>query len=50
MTRLAALLIAWHKQKIALVQEWLGLSAYQIIWLAFFEGMLIGLLLGRWLI
>lgn len=50
MNRLPALLLAWHKQKIALVQKWLGLSPYQIIWLAFIEGVLVGLLLGWWLL
>jgi hypothetical protein len=50
MTRLVRTLLAWHKQKITLLQKWLGLSHYQLIWLAFIEGVLIGLLLGWWLI
>ena len=39
----------WHIKKLNYIQEITGLSAYQMLWLAFIEGILIGLFAGWWL-
>ena len=39
----------WHIKKLNYIQEITGLSAYQMLWLAFIEGVLIGLFAGWWL-
>ena len=39
----------WHIQKLNYIQEITGLCAYQMKWLAFIEGVLIGLCAGWWL-
>ena len=39
----------WHINKLEYIQEITGLSAYQMLWLAFIEGVLIGLFVGWWL-
>ena len=38
-----------HIQKLNYIQEITGLCAYQMKWLAFIEGVLIGLCAGWWL-
>ena len=38
----------WHKKMIAKIQEKTGISDYQLLWLAFAEGLLLGLLIGWW--
>ena len=40
----------WHITLIEKVQKHTGLSNYQIIWLGFLEGLLIGILIGYYLI
>jgi hypothetical protein len=40
----------WHIILIEKVQKYTGLSNYQIIWLGFLEGLLIGILIGYYLI
>ena len=40
----------WHITLIEKVQKYTGLSSYQIIWLGFLEGLLIGILIGYYLI
>ena len=37
---------AWHVDLIENVQKITGLSNYQIIWISFAEGLVIGLLIG----
>ena len=39
----------WHINLIERVQDLTGLSNYQIIWLSFIEGLLIGLIIGYFL-
>ena len=39
----------WHINLIERVQELTGLSNYQIIWISFIEGLLIGLIIGYFL-
>jgi len=36
----------WHKDKMNNVADRLGLSAYQIMWIAFAKGIVIGYLIG----
>ena len=38
----------WHINMIAKIQKKAGISDYQLLWLAFTEGLLIGLLIGWW--
>ena len=40
----------WHISLIDKVQKYTGLSNYQIIWIGFLEGLLIGILIGYYLI
>jgi hypothetical protein len=40
----------WHITLIEKVQKYTGLSNYQIIWLGFLEGLLIGIFIGYYLI
>ena len=42
-------LLNWHINLITKVQEITGLSNYQIIWLSFTEGLIIGFLIGYYL-
>ena len=42
-------LLNWHINLITKVQKITGLSNYQIIWLSFIEGMIIGFLIGYYL-
>jgi len=44
MTRLAK----WHKELLSNMADRLGLSAYQIIWIAFAKGAIIGSLIGAY--
>ena len=37
---------AWHLDLIEKVQKLIGLSNYQIIWISFTEGLIIGFLIG----
>jgi len=39
----------WHIKKLEIVQQMTGFTNYQILWIAFAEGIVIGLLLGWWL-
>lgn len=39
----------WHINLIERVQELTGISNYQIIWISFIEGLLIGLIIGYFL-
>ena len=39
-------LMHWHINLITKVQKYTGLSNYQIIWLSFLEGLIIGILIG----
>ena len=39
----------WHIKKLNYIQEITSLSAYQMLWLTFIEGVLIGLFVGWWL-
>ena len=39
----------WHINLIEKVQKITGLSNYQIIWLGFLEGLIIGILIGYYL-
>ena len=34
--------IKWHKNILKIAQEFTGLSDYQILWIAFFKGTIIG--------
>ena len=43
-------LINWHIDMITKVQNYTGLSNYQIIWLSFFEGLIIGIFVGYYFI
>jgi len=38
----------WHGRKLEELQRSAGLSSYQILWLAFAEGLFFGVLLGWW--
>jgi hypothetical protein len=40
----------WHITLIEKVQKYTGLSNYQVIWLGFLEGLLIGIFIGYYLI
>ena len=40
----------WHNNSIEKVQKYTGLSNYQIIWLGFLEGLVIGIFIGYYLI
>ena len=40
----------WHNNLIKKVQKYTGLSNYQIIWLGFLEGLVIGVFIGYYLI
>ena len=42
-------LLNWHINLITKVQKITGLSNYQIIWLSFIEGLIIGLLIGYYI-
>jgi len=42
-------LIKWHFELVDKVQRLTGLSNYQIIWISFLEGLLIGILIGYFL-
>ena len=42
-------LINWHINLINKVQKYIGLSNYQIIWLSFLEGLIIGILIGYYI-
>ena len=42
-------LLNWHINLITKVQKVTGLSNYQIIWLSFIEGLIIGFLIGYYL-
>ena len=41
-------LIRFHKRLIAMLQVNLGLSDYQVVWLSFAKGLLLGVLLMLW--
>ena len=41
-------LLNWHGQMLEFMQKQTGLTNYQILWLAFAEGLFFGLLLGWW--
>ena len=43
-------LIKWHVELLDKVQSLTGLSNYQIIWVSFLEGLLIGILIGCFLL
>ena len=38
----------WHGQMLEILQNQTGLTNYQILWIAFAEGLFFGLLLGWW--
>ncbi|EHI48028.1 hypothetical protein HIMB100_00016030 [SAR116 cluster alpha proteobacterium HIMB100] len=38
----------WHGRMLDELQKLTGLSSYQILWLAFAEGLFFGILLGWW--
>ena len=38
----------WHGQMLEILQKQTGLTNYQILWIAFAEGLFFGLLLGWW--
>lgn len=38
----------WHINMIAKIQKMMGISDYQLLWIAFAEGLLIGLFIGWW--
>jgi hypothetical protein len=42
-------LIKWHFELVDKVHRLTGLSNYQIIWISFLEGLLIGILIGYFL-
>jgi hypothetical protein len=42
-------LIEWHKELLNDAADKFGLSAYQITWIAFVKGLLIGYLVGEYL-
>ena len=35
----------WHKKLIRKVRKWLNLTDYKLLWLSFFEGLILGILL-----
>lgn len=39
----------WHIKKLEKLQQMTGLTAYQILWIAFFEGLFFGIIIGWWL-
>jgi len=39
----------WHIHKLETVQRLTGLSPYHLLWIAFIEGLVIGLVTGWWL-
>lgn len=34
--------VKWHTQKIDRVKSWLGLTDYQLLWIAWLKGLLMG--------
>tara|TARA_B100000965_G_C19540862_1_gene735517 strand:- start:44 stop:193 length:150 start_codon:yes stop_codon:yes gene_type:complete len=36
----------WHAKKIQEIQKIFGLTNYQILWITFFEGAMVGIILG----
>ena len=43
-------LINWHIDLITKIQKYTGLSNYQIIWLSFLEGLVIGIIVGYYIL
>ncbi|MFL0781488.1 MAG: hypothetical protein AB8E74_05860 [Prochlorococcus sp.] len=39
-------LARWHQRQISKIQQKMGLSDYQILWLSFAKGLIIGVLLA----
>ena len=35
----------WHKKLIRKVRKWLNLTDYKLLWLSFFEGLILGIIL-----
>ena len=35
----------WHKKLIRKVRKWLNLTDYKLLWLSFFEGLTLGIIL-----
>ena len=35
----------WHKKLIRKVRKWLNLTDYKLLWLSFFEGLILGIVL-----
>jgi len=42
-------LIEWHRELLNEIADRFGLSAYQIAWIAFAKGLLIGYFIGEYL-
>lgn len=41
--------LSWHTKQLDRIRIRLGLSHYQIAWVAFFKGALVGIILGWWI-
>jgi hypothetical protein len=39
----------WHRELANDIADQLGLSAYQMFWISFVKGLIIGCLIGLWL-
>jgi len=42
-------MLEWHKKYVSWWQEKLGISNYAIAWIAFFKGLIVGILLYHFL-
>ena len=42
-------LVKWHRDFLNNIADMLGLSAYQIVWIAFIKGLVLGYLIGVYL-
>ena len=40
---------AWHRKQVDYWQQLLKLDSYQLLWVAFFKGLILGALLFWWL-
>lgn len=48
LTEAAMGFFAWHRQQVTTWQNRLHLDSYQLLWVAFFKGLILGGLIGAW--
>lgn len=41
-------IVNWHKRTIRLFKDCTGLSTYQLLWISFLKGLLMGMVMGSW--